>query len=66
MPEYTLIEYAYNKMALAAGINVSEYRIYSNAGENHFITKRFDRALGKKIHMQSLGAIAHISYKEPA
>ena len=66
VPEYTLIEYAYYKMALAAGINVSEYRIYSNAGENHFITKRFDRALGKKIHMQSLGAIAHISYKEPA
>ena len=30
------------------------------------MTKRFDRENGKKIHMQSLGAIAHISYKEPA
>ena len=66
VPEYTLIEYAYYKMALAAGINMNECRIYSNAGENHFMTKRFDRARGKKIHMQSLGAIAHISYKEPA
>ena len=66
VPEYTLIEYAYYKMALAAGINMNECRIYSNAGENHFMTKRFDRVDGKKVHMQSLGAIAHISYKEPA
>ncbi len=29
------------------------------------MTKRFDRVDGKKMHMQSLGAIAHISYKEP-
>ncbi len=29
------------------------------------MTKRFDRVSGKKIHMQSLGALAHISYQEP-
>jgi len=65
-PEYTLIEYAYYKMALAAGIEMNDCRIYSNNGENHFMTKRFDRINGKKIHMQSLGALAHISYKKPA
>lgn len=65
VPEYTLIEYAYYKMALDAGIQMNECRIYSNDGENHFMTKRFDRVDGKKIHMQSLGAMAHISYKEP-
>ncbi|WP_448901967.1 type II toxin-antitoxin system HipA family toxin [Eubacterium sp.] len=65
VPEYTLIEYAYYKMALDAGIKMNECRIYSNNGENHFMTKRFDRVDGKKIHMQSLGAMAHISYKEP-
>lgn len=65
VPEYTLIEYAYYKMALDAGIQMNECRIYTNAGENHFMTKRFDRNEGKKIHMQSLGAITHISYKEP-
>ena len=63
VPEYTLIEYAYYKMALDAGILMSDCRIYSNAGENHFMTKRFDRIHGKKVHMQSLGAMAHISYK---
>ena len=65
IPEYTLIEYAYYKMAIDAGIKMNECRIYSNNGENHFMTKRFDRVNGKKIHMQSLGAMAHISYKEP-
>lgn len=65
VPEYTLIEYAYYKMALAAGIEMNECRIYTCGYENHFMTKRFDRANGKKIHMQSLGALAHISYKEP-
>lgn len=65
VPEYTLIEYAYYQMAVAAGIDMNECRIYSKAGENHFMTKRFDRVNGKKIHMQSLGAIAHISYVEP-
>ena len=29
------------------------------------ITKRFDRVNGNKIHMLSLGALAHISYNEP-
>jgi serine/threonine-protein kinase HipA len=64
-PEYTLIEYAYYKMALDCGIDMSECRLYSSDGASHFMTKRFDRADGKKIHMQSLGALAHISYKEP-
>lgn len=65
-PEYTLIEYAYYLMAKACGINMSECRIYHSEGDNHFMTKRFDRVNGKKVHMQSLGALAHISYQEPA
>ena len=64
-PEYTLIEYAYYLMAKKAGITMSECRIYRSEGNNHFITKRFDRINGEKLHMQSLGALAHISYQEP-
>lgn len=64
-PEYTLIEYAYHKMALLAGIEMSECRILKENGHNHFMTKRFDRVDGKKIHMQTLGAIAHIDYNVP-
>ena len=65
VPEYTLIEYAYYKMALSTGIQMNECRIYENMGEHHFMTKRFDRVDGKKVHMQSLGAIAHINYNIP-
>ncbi|MCR5391298.1 MAG: type II toxin-antitoxin system HipA family toxin [Lachnospiraceae bacterium] len=64
-PEYTLIEYAYYLMAIDAGIMMSECRIYESAGDHHFMTKRFDRENGKKLHMQSLGAMAHVSYQEP-
>ena len=65
-PEYTLIEYAYYKMAVACGIQMSECRIFRSGNDSHFMTKRFDRVGGKKIHMQSLGAIAHVSYQIPA
>ncbi len=64
-PEYTLIEYAYYLMALSCGITMNECRIYTSEGDSHFMTKRFDRENGKKLHMQSLSALTHISYQEP-
>jgi serine/threonine-protein kinase HipA len=59
------LEYAYYLMAKACGITMNECRIYNSEGGHHFMTKRFDRENGKKLHMQSLGALAHISYQEP-
>ena len=56
---YGLIEYAYHLMARAAGIRMTECRILRENGRNHFMTRRFDRTeTGRKIHMQSLGALA--------
>lgn len=58
------IEYAYYKMALKAGIKVSESHLYEENNRFHFMTKRFDRTNnGEKIHMQTLGALAGIDYK---
>ena len=65
VPEYTRIEYAYYKMAVRAGIVMSECKLLEEDGRKHFMTKRFDRVNGKKLHMQSLGAISHIDYNEP-
>lgn len=65
VPEYTLIEYAYYLMAIQAGINMSECELLEENGRKHFMTRRFDRVDGKKLHMQSLGAITHIDYNEP-
>jgi serine/threonine-protein kinase HipA len=65
IPEYTMIEYAYYKMALKAGIVMSECKLLEENRRKHFMTKRFDRVNGKKLHMQTLGAISHIDYNEP-
>ncbi len=63
---YGLIEYAYYRMAIDSGILMSECRIFKEGIRNHFVTKRFDRLDGgEKIHMQSLGAIAHLDYHNP-
>ena len=51
------IETAYYNMALSAGIEMEECRLLPVEGINHFLTKRFDRKDGKKIHLQTLAAI---------
>lgn len=51
------IEYAYYCMAVAAGIEMEECRLLPVAGVSHFLTRRFDRKNGKKIHVQTLAAI---------
>ena len=61
------IEYAYHLMAVETGIDMTTCRLHHEAGHSHFMTKRFDRsANGGKWHMQSLGAIAHYDYRQPA
>jgi len=63
---YGAIEYAYSLMARAAGIAMSECRLLEEHGRRHFMTRRFDRlADGGKLHMQSLGALAHFDYNQP-
>jgi len=60
---YGTIEYTYYLMAKAAGITISESRLFDENGRHHFMTRRFDRTPdGGKIHMQSLGALAHFDY----
>ena len=47
---YGKIEYAYHRMALDAGIEMTRCRLYNEGGRSHFMTKRFDREdEGKKI-----------------
>jgi len=60
------VEYAYSKMARAAGIDMTECRLLEENGRRHFMTRRFDRPdSGSKLHMQTVGALEHISYNEP-
>jgi serine/threonine-protein kinase HipA len=60
------IEYAYSRMAAAAGIHMEACRLLEEGGRRHFMTRRFDRlADGGKLHMQSLAALAHLDYNDP-
>lgn len=64
--DYGRIEYAYHKMAAAAGIDMSPCRILVENGRAHFMTRRFDRDGNRKHHMQTLCAMAHLDYKQKA
>ncbi|MCE5207348.1 MAG: type II toxin-antitoxin system HipA family toxin [Chloroflexi bacterium] len=64
---YGKIEYAYYLMAIEAGIEMTQCRLHHEDGRSHFMTKRFDRNVdGSKLHMQSLGAMAHVDFNQPA
>ena len=57
------VEYAYHLMAKAAGLEMTECRLWDH---RHFMTRRFDRLDGgAKLHMQTLGAIAHFDFNNP-
>ena len=61
---YGRVEYAYYLMARAAGIEMTECRLWN---KRHFMTRRFDRlADGGKLHAQTLGALAHYDFNNPA
>lgn len=60
------VEYAYSKLARAAGIEMTDCRLLEENGRRHFMTRRFDRPDGGgKLHMQTVGALEHASYNEP-
>lgn len=62
---YGAIEFAYHLMAKAAGVTMSECRLLEENGRRHFMTRRFDRLVGgEKLHMQSLGALAHFDFNQ--
>lgn len=58
------IEYTYYLMAKKAGIIISDCKLLKENGRSHFMTKRFDRENGDKLHMQTLCAIAHFDYND--
>ncbi|WP_213195481.1 type II toxin-antitoxin system HipA family toxin [Cloacibacterium caeni] len=59
---YGKIEMAYYKMATDFGIDMMESRLIEENGRVHFMTKRFDRKDGDKVHSQTLCAIQHYDY----
>lgn len=60
---YGRLEYSYYKMAISCGIKMTECKLIEENGRAHFMTKRFDRQNGQKIHMQTLCGLAHYDYR---
>ena len=52
------LEQVYYEMAQDAGIQMMECSLIEVEGTNHFLTRRFDRLDGEKIHTQTLAAMA--------
>ena len=57
------IEYAYYKMALDAGIEMNESKLFKGlSGREYFGTKRFDRVNNKRFHMHSASGLLHDNF----
>ncbi len=62
--EIANIEYAYHKMALLAGIEMSECHLFKGkSGKEYFGTLRFDRNKGKRLHVHTASGIIHDNFK---
>ena len=57
------LEYSFAKLVRTCGINMTECSLIEENGRAHFLTKRFDRVGGEKVHMQTLCGIAHYDYR---
>ena len=56
------LEYSFSLLAKECGIEMTDCSLIEENGRAHFLTKRFDRAKGEKIHMQTLCGIAHYDF----
>lgn len=57
------LEYSFYLLAKECGIDMTECSLIEENGRAHFLTKRFDRENGEKIHMQTLCGIAHYDFR---
>lgn len=59
------LEYSFYRLVKECGIKMSDCSLIEENERAHFLTKRFDRQNGEKIHMQTLCGIAHYDYRNP-
>lgn len=62
--EIANIEFAYHRMALLAGIEMSECRLFKGkSGQLYFGTKRFDRIDDKRLHTHTASGLMHDNFR---
>ena len=62
---YTRIEYAYTRMARAAGLTTVDVELLPDRRLHHLLVKRFDRDEAGRLHYHSLGGLDHVDYNAP-
>ena len=63
-PDAANIEFAYYKMALDSGIEMSDSILFSGkSGKRYFGTKRFDRIGNNRLHMHSASGLLHDNFR---
>ncbi|MCB0738121.1 MAG: type II toxin-antitoxin system HipA family toxin, partial [Bacteroidetes bacterium] len=64
LPDIANIEFAYYKMAIACGLEMSTSKlIESNSGKSFFATKRFDREGEGRFHVHSVAGLLHDDFE---
>jgi serine/threonine-protein kinase HipA len=64
LKDVSRIEYAYYKMAIACGIEMSESKLFfSEKGKVFFGTKRFDRDNNNRLHLHSACGLLHDDFR---
>ena len=59
------LEYAFAQCVRDAGITMTQCRLLEENGRAHFMTRRFDRVNGQKLHLQTLCGLAHLDFRLP-
>ena len=57
------LEYSFSELVKQCGIDMTDCSLIEENGRAHFLTKRFDRKNGKKVHMQTLCGMAHYDFR---
>ena len=60
---YGRLECSFYQLATACGIQMTECSLLEENGRAHFLTRRFDREGGRKVHMQTLCGMAHYDFR---
>ncbi len=64
LPDIAQIEYAYYNMALAAGLKMSECKLFEGpSGKKYFATKRFDRIGNDRLHLHAASGLLNDNFR---
>lgn len=60
---YGRLEYSFSELVRKCGIEMTGCSLIEENGRAHFLTRRFDREDGRKVHMQTLCGMAHYDFR---